>query len=63
MIMEGFGSPFLYNAARELLLDEALRLRIARAGYNLVQSLRWEQAVGRLESTYQSWLKERIQKE
>jgi glycosyltransferase involved in cell wall biosynthesis len=50
-LMEGWGSPALYRAVRELLTDERLRLRIAKGGYRRVQSLRWREAASRLEQS------------
>jgi glycosyltransferase involved in cell wall biosynthesis len=49
-------SPSLYHSLRALIENQALRERIARAGYQRAQSLRWENAVGALESAYLSWL-------
>lgn len=51
-------SPFLFDCIKELLNDEPLRLKIAKAGYQRVQTLKWENAVDKLESTYQEWLNE-----
>jgi glycosyltransferase involved in cell wall biosynthesis len=50
-------SPYLYEGVRELLLDEDLRLKIAKAGYVRVQRLRWDLALDKLEKTYTEWLK------
>ncbi len=58
MIIEEPVSPLLYKSVKELLLNESLRLQIAKAGYQRVQSLRWDSAVDRLEKIYQKWLKE-----
>jgi glycosyltransferase involved in cell wall biosynthesis len=58
MIMEEPTSPFLYDCVKELLLDEELRLRIARAGYARVQMLRWPATIDLLEATYTSWLQD-----
>ncbi|MEQ8752650.1 MAG: glycosyltransferase family 4 protein [Coleofasciculus sp. G1-WW12-02] len=58
LILDEPVSPFLYESVKELLLNESLRLQIAKAGYQRVQSLRWDLAVDRLEQTYQKWLQE-----
>jgi len=58
LILEKPVSPFLYEGVKELLLNEALRLKIAQGGYQRVQNLRWELAVERLEQTYTEWLQE-----
>jgi glycosyltransferase involved in cell wall biosynthesis len=58
MLLDEPHSPHLYNAVKQLLEDESLRLRIAQAGYRRVQSLRWDIAVKRLEDTYRRWLDE-----
>ena len=41
-----------------LLDDEPLRSRVARAGWQRVQGLRWEDSVRKLEQTYRRWLDE-----
>ena len=46
----------LQNVVQELLSNHALRQTIARAGYERVQTLRWQQAVETLESTYLRWI-------
>lgn len=48
-------SPFLYECVRKLLLDDGLRIRIAKAGHARVQSLRWETATLTLSETYSRW--------
>lgn len=58
MLMPEARSPFLYEGIKELLEDEALRLRIAQEGYRRVQKLNWAAAVASLETTYFSWLRE-----
>lgn len=58
LIIEKLTSPELYQAVKELLLDEPLRIKIAQAGYQLVQNLRWNTAVDKLENTYLKWLEE-----
>jgi glycosyltransferase involved in cell wall biosynthesis len=58
LILDEPVSPFIYESVKELLLNESLRLQIAKAGYQRVQSLRWDLAVDRLEQTYQKWLQE-----
>lgn len=45
-------SPHLYDQVRELLKDDEKRKRIARRGYERVQSLRWDSAVSQLETFY-----------
>lgn len=47
-------SPHLRDALGRLASDEALRRRLARNGYESVQSLRWDDAVGQLESIYKN---------
>ncbi len=47
------------TAVARLLDDEALRTRVATAGWRRVQGLRWETSVGRLEATYLRWLQEK----
>ncbi len=56
MLLEKPASPSVYQAVRELLLDESLRSRIATHGYQRVQQLRWDTAVERLENAYLGWL-------
>lgn len=51
-------SPLLYEGVAELLLNEPLRLQIAKAGYQVVQNLHWDRASARLESAYLRWLEE-----
>ncbi len=51
-------SPLFYQALKELFLNEQKRLSIARAGYQRVQSLRWDSSVQQLESAYAHWLDE-----
>jgi len=51
-------SPQLYEAVKELILDETLRLKLAKAGYQRVQTLRWPSAISRLETLYSNWLAE-----
>lgn len=58
LIIENLISPRLYQAVKELLLDEPLRIKIAEAGYQRVQNLRWSTAVDKLENTYVKWLEE-----
>lgn len=41
-----------------LLSDEQERLRIARAGWERVQRLRWDAQIKRLEATYERWCSE-----
>ena len=54
-----FGHASAMRASVERLLDdEALRVRIARAGWQRVQRLRWEHSVRKLEETYLRWLDE-----
>jgi glycosyltransferase involved in cell wall biosynthesis len=53
----GFGDVGAMRPAIERLLDdEALCLRVARAGWQRVQALRWETSVRRLEETYLQWI-------
>ncbi|MHC5831021.1 MAG: hypothetical protein ACYT04_87450, partial [Nostoc sp.] len=49
-------SPYLYEAVKELLLNESLRMKIAQIGYERVQTLRWDLAIDKLEMTYSEWL-------
>jgi glycosyltransferase involved in cell wall biosynthesis len=46
------------SAVERLLDDDALRTRIAAAGWQRAQGLRWETSVRTLESTYLHWLEE-----
>ena len=50
--------PQLYEAVKNLLLDQPLRLRIAEAGYRRVQGLNWAGAAEKLEAVYQAWVDE-----
>jgi glycosyltransferase involved in cell wall biosynthesis len=51
-----FGDTAAMRAGIERLLeDEALCVRIARAGWQRVQNLRWDTSVRRLEQTYLEW--------
>ena len=47
------------TAVARLLDDDVLRMRVAEAGWQRVQGLRWETSVGRLEATYLRWLAEK----
>ena len=54
-----FGAAGDMRTAVERLLDNpALRGRIAEAGWQRAQGLRWETSVQTLESTYRRWLEE-----
>jgi glycosyltransferase involved in cell wall biosynthesis len=56
----GFGAVAAMGAAvARLLDDETLCARVALAGWQRVQMLRWESSVRRLEQTYLRWLGER----
>jgi glycosyltransferase involved in cell wall biosynthesis len=48
----------LYEGVKALLVNEPLRLQVARAGYDRVQRLDWPSAVTRLEDCYRTWLAE-----
>jgi len=50
--------PLLYEGVKKLVLDEQLRKKIARSGYELVQKLKWSDSVLKLEKTYKRWLEE-----
>jgi glycosyltransferase involved in cell wall biosynthesis len=52
LILEEPRSPHLSSAALSLIADEALRRRIAEAGWERVQSLRWDDNIEKLESFY-----------
>ena len=55
-----FGAAETMRAAvARLLEDDALRARIAEAGWRRARSLRWETSVARLEATYLRWLEEK----
>ncbi len=61
---EGLLCPFedsgaMRAALARLLDDDALRTRIAGAGWRKVQGLRWESSVRKLETTYRRWLDEK----
>lgn len=58
VLMQESCSPHLYNSLKLLIEDEALRQKVARAGYKRVQCLQWEKATDKLEGTYQMWLDE-----
>lgn len=47
-------SPQLYDALTTLTDDASFRRELAQNGYNRVQDLRWDDAVDRLESIYES---------
>ena len=53
LILPDCSSPHLYETLSHLAEDEDMRQEIATNGYERVQSLRWDNAVGRLESIYQ----------
>jgi glycosyltransferase involved in cell wall biosynthesis len=55
-LLPSAASPHLYSAVRNLLQDEALRKRVALAGYQRVQSLEWSAAASQLEASYRLWL-------
>ncbi len=46
----------LHSAASELMRDDGLRARIAQAGWERVQSLRWQPAAQRVHDLYAMWL-------
>ncbi len=52
-------APYLYEGIKQLLLDESLRLKIAKNGYLRVQSLQWDLAIKQLEKTYLEWIEEK----
>jgi glycosyltransferase involved in cell wall biosynthesis len=54
LILPASTRPHLYRALTRLVNDESLRRQVAQNGYERVQNLRWEDAVDRLESIYQS---------
>jgi glycosyltransferase involved in cell wall biosynthesis len=55
-----FGDTAAMRAGIERLLDDApLCARVAEAGWQRVQGLRWETSVRRLEETYLQWTAER----
>lgn len=56
LLMDNARSPSLYSKLVELAENEKKRQAIARGGYNRVQSLKWDVAVKRLETIYQSWI-------
>jgi glycosyltransferase involved in cell wall biosynthesis len=58
LLMDEPRSPFLYERVKSLLLDDALRVAMANSGRARVQSLRWDDAVKKLSSTYAAWLDE-----
>ena len=47
------------TALARLLDDDALRARVAGAGWRRAQALRWETSVQKLEGTYRRWLDEK----
>jgi glycosyltransferase involved in cell wall biosynthesis len=50
-------SPYLYESVKQLIVDRELRRRIAAAGRDRVQNLRWDRAIQSLACTYESWLR------
>lgn len=54
MILPRPQSPHLYEAITKLAENDGFRCRVAQNGYERVQTLRWEDAVDRLESIYRS---------
>jgi glycosyltransferase involved in cell wall biosynthesis len=50
-------SPKLEEAVSMLLTNDSLRRKIAKAGYERVQHLRWDASIDTLERNYQNWLK------
>lgn len=61
ILMEKPESPQLYDTVKRLILNVDLRRRIAINAYELVQSLRWENAIETLSAAYEQWLVERQQ--
>lgn len=59
-LMKAPHSPSLYEAVKELLVNDEFRQHLARGGYDRVQCLRWDAAVDRLESTYLDWAQRRL---
>ncbi|MDX2097121.1 MAG: glycosyltransferase family 4 protein [Leptolyngbyaceae cyanobacterium bins.59] len=57
-VLEEVCTPSLYDALKTLILNEPLRLKMAQAGYNRVQSLRWDTAIDQLEQTYLTWIRD-----
>jgi glycosyltransferase involved in cell wall biosynthesis len=58
VLLEHPAAADLYEGVKALLVNEPLRLQVARAGYDRVQRLDWPSAVTRLEDCYRSWLAE-----
>lgn len=56
MLIDDLTSPHLYEATKELLINESLRIKISQAGYEKVQNLRWDLTIDKLEMTYLQWL-------
>lgn len=63
LILPEAKSPHLREALEMLAENETLRRRVAQNGYDRVQDLRWGDAVDRLESTYQSLVREHMSSE
>lgn len=56
-VVTGFGDVGAMKSAIERLLDdEPFRMRIAGAGWQRVQALRWESSVRQLEGVYTRWV-------
>jgi glycosyltransferase involved in cell wall biosynthesis len=51
-------SEAMQQAILDLLADEEQRMRIARAGWQRVQTLRWDANIRRLEAVYARWVAE-----
>jgi glycosyltransferase involved in cell wall biosynthesis len=56
VIMDKPCPPYLYKTVKMLLLDESLRMRIAKGGHLRTQRLKWQPAIEELSETYRKWM-------
>jgi glycosyltransferase involved in cell wall biosynthesis len=57
-ILPEAASPHLREALEDLSSNEELRRSVAQTGYNRVQGLTWSRAVEKIESAYESIIKD-----
>jgi glycosyltransferase involved in cell wall biosynthesis len=58
LLLDKATSPYLYQSAKQLMINPELRRRLAVAGWQRVQTLRWDHAIRSLSDTYENWLDE-----
>jgi len=54
LVIADYGADSYVHAVDRLLIDEALRVRIAQAGYQRVQRMRWTEVGAQLDAFYRA---------